>query len=272
MLQALFCGRLPRTYISCSSKPDPNTLVMIIESSPTNLDPRVGLDAQSERIDDLIFDDLLTRDDHLNVQPGLAERWEIPDPLTYVFHLHQGVKFHDGRPLTARDVKWTFDSLLQGKIRSTKSAVYRFVDHIDATDDYTVVFHLKEPFATLLWNLSDGAIGIVPYGSGDEMSRTADWLAGRSASSARNRTRKSLIARNDQLLGREAAPAKRALYRRSRHHHARPRIAQGQRRHRHQRADLGHGLDARARSRILRCCMLPGRCWPTWLSTCAIPF
>ena len=162
--------------ISCSSKPDPNTLVMIIESSPTNLDPRVGLDAQSERIDDLIFDDLLTRDAHLNVQPGLAERWEIPDPRTYVFHLHQGVKFHDGRPLTARDVKWTFDSLLQGKIRSTKSAVYRFVDHIDATDDYTVVFHLKEPFATLLWNLSDGAIGIVPYGSGDEMSRTADWL------------------------------------------------------------------------------------------------
>ena len=57
--------------------------------------------------------------------PGLAERWEIPDPLTYVFHLHRGVKFHDGRPLTSRDVKWTFDSLLQGKIRSTKAAVYQ---------------------------------------------------------------------------------------------------------------------------------------------------
>ena len=156
--------------LSCSSKADPETLVMIIESSPTNLDPRVGLDAYSERIDDLIFDDLLTRDDHLNVQPGLAERWEIPDPRTYVFHLHRGVKFHDGRPLTSRDVKWTFDSLLQGKIRSTKSGSYRLVDHIDTTDDSTVVFHLKEPFATLLWNLSDGAIGIVPYGSGDEMS------------------------------------------------------------------------------------------------------
>src|SRR2546422_2814449 len=156
--------------LSCSGKPDPNALVMIIESSPTNLDPRVGLDAYSERIDDLIFDDLLTRDEHLNVQPGLAERWEIPDPRTYVFHLHRGVKFHDGRPLTSRDVKWTFDSLLQGKIRSTKSGAYRLVDHVDAPDDSTVVFHLKEPFATLLWNLSDGAIGIVPYGSGDEMS------------------------------------------------------------------------------------------------------
>lgn len=171
------CGRaaaillLSLLLISCSAKPDPNTLVMIIESSPTNLDPRVGLDAQSERIDQLLFDDLLTRDEHLNVQPGLAESWDIPDPRTYIFHLHHGVRFHDGRPLTARDVKWTFDSLLHGKIRSTKSSTYRLVDQVEARDDYTVVFHLKAPFATLLGNLSGGAIGIVPYGSGDEMTR-----------------------------------------------------------------------------------------------------
>lgn len=156
---------------SCSAKPDSNTVVMIIENSPTNLDPRIGLDAQSERIDELLFDDLCTRDEHLNVQPGLAERWEVPDPRTYVFYLHKGVKFHDGRALTSRDVKWTFDSLLEGKIRSTKAAAYRLVDSIDAPDDYTVVFHLKEPFATLLWNVSDGAIGIVPYGSGEELGR-----------------------------------------------------------------------------------------------------
>ncbi|MGA8764226.1 MAG: ABC transporter substrate-binding protein, partial [Candidatus Sulfotelmatobacter sp.] len=174
VLQTLF---LAFTFIalfplfSCSSRPDPDTLVMIIESSPTNLDPRIGLDAQSERIDNLIFDDLLSRGEDLNVAPGLAERWETPDPLTYVFYLHRGVTFHDGRPLSSRDVKWTFDSLLQGKVRSTKSAVYRFVDHIDAPDDGTVIFHMKEPTATLLWNLSDGAIGIVPYGSGEEMTR-----------------------------------------------------------------------------------------------------
>jgi peptide/nickel transport system substrate-binding protein len=156
--------------VACSSHPDAKTLVMLIESSPTNLDPRVGLDGQSERIDNLIFDDLLERDEHLNVKPGLADKWEIPDPLTYVFHLHPGVKFHNGTALTSRDVKWTFDSLLGGKIRSTKSAAYRLVDHIDAPDDLTVIFHLKQPFATLLWNLSDGAIGIVPYGTLSEMS------------------------------------------------------------------------------------------------------
>ena len=143
---------------------------MIIESSPTNLDPRVGLDAQSERIDNLLFDNLLARDERLNVKPNLAERWETPDPETYVFHLRAGVRFSDGRPLTARDVKWSYDSLLLGRIRSTKATAYRFVDRIDAPDERTVVFHLKQPWAALLWNVS-GAMGIVPYGSGEEVSR-----------------------------------------------------------------------------------------------------
>jgi len=188
---------------SCSHKPDPNTLVMVIESSPTNLDPRVGLDAQSERIDSLIFDDLLSRGDDLNVAPGLAEGWEIPDPLTYVFHLHRGAKFHDGRALTARDAKWTFDSLLQGKIRSAKTAAYRFVDRVDAPDDATVVFHLKEPDAALLWNISDGAIGIVPYGSGDEMARHPIGSGPFKFVSAET-DKEVVIERNDEYWGEKA--------------------------------------------------------------------
>src|SRR5215472_11279749 len=84
--------------ISCAKKPDANTIVVLIESSPTNFDPRVGIDAQSERIDDLLFDSLVRRDEHFQLQPWLAERWEIPDPQTYIFHLRQGVKFHNGQP------------------------------------------------------------------------------------------------------------------------------------------------------------------------------
>ena len=193
--------------LSCSSRPDANTLVMIIESSPTNLDPRVGLDAFSERIDNLIFDDLLSRGDDLNVAPGLAERWEIPDPRTYIFHLHRGVKFHDGRPLAARDVKWTFDSLLQGKIRSTKAAVYRFVDRIDAPDDATVIFHMKEQDATLLWNLSDGAIGIVPDGSGEEMTQHPIGSGPFKFVSAET-DREVVIERNDAYWGERAKLAR----------------------------------------------------------------
>ena len=156
---------------SCGKRPDPNTLVMIIESSPTNLDPRVGIDGQSERIGELMFDALVHRDEHFNLVPWLAERWEIPDPRTYIFHLHHGVRFQSGQPLTSKDVKWTFDSLTQGKIRSTKAPNYRWVERIETPDDFTVIFHLKEPFAALLWNLSDGGIGIVPYGSGEGFNR-----------------------------------------------------------------------------------------------------
>ncbi len=193
---------------ACSRPPEPDTLVMIIESSPSNLDPRVGLDAQSERIDSLLFDNLLARDEHLSVQPGLADRWEIPDPKTYVFHLHAGVKFSDGRPLTSRDVKWSFDSLLQGKIRSTKAGTYRFVDHIDAPDDQTVIFHLKEPWAALLWNVAGGAgMGIVPYGSGSEISQNPVGSGPFRLVSA-EQDKDVVIARNDNYWGDKAKLAR----------------------------------------------------------------
>jgi ABC-type transport system substrate-binding protein len=156
--------------LSCAStRPDAHTFVMIIESSPSNLDPRVGTDAQSERIDKLLFDSLLRRDEHFNLEPALATSWEIPDPLTYVFHLRSSVRFHNGALLTARDVKWTFDSIMSGKLVSPKTGTYDKVASIETPDESTVIFHLKEPYSPLLWNLADGAIGIVPYGAGAEM-------------------------------------------------------------------------------------------------------
>ncbi len=144
---------------------------MLIESSPTSLDPRIGTDAQSEHIDSLIFDALVRRDEHFNVQPFLAQSWETPDPLTYVFHLHDGVRFHDGRPLTSKDVQWTIQSILNGGVATVKSQAYRNVDHIDAPDPLTVVFHLRKPDPGLLPSLSDAAIGIVPAGSGRDFGR-----------------------------------------------------------------------------------------------------
>jgi ABC-type transport system substrate-binding protein len=157
--------------LSCARPPDEHTLVVLIESAPANLDPRVGKDAQSERIGELIFDSLVRKDDHFNITPGIAERWETPDPRTYIFHLHHGIRFHDGRPLTARDVKWTLDTMRDGSLPTVKGAAYNLVDKIETPDDFTVTIHLTEPFAPLLWNLTGGAFGVVPYGSGKDFNR-----------------------------------------------------------------------------------------------------
>ena len=167
----LFYLILCASLLSCAKRPDANTLVMIIESSPTNLDPRVGTDAQSERIDELIFDPLVHRDEHFNMVPWVAEKWEIPDPKTYIFHLRKGIHFHDGRPLTARDVKWTLDSIRDGSLTTLKTTTYNLIEHVDTPNDGTVVIHLSEPDGTLLYNVSDGAFGIVPYGSGKPFNR-----------------------------------------------------------------------------------------------------
>jgi peptide/nickel transport system substrate-binding protein len=156
----------------CRTAPrDPNTVVFLIESSPANLDPRVGIDAQSQRLDGLIFDGLVTRDQNFRFGPGLAERWEQLDPVTIVFHLRSQVQFHDGRTLTARDVAWTIDSMRAGVVISPRAATFASVANIEVRDPATVVFHLKRPDNFLLANLSTGAMGIVPEGSGTDFWR-----------------------------------------------------------------------------------------------------
>ena len=159
-------------FTACRTAPrDPHTLVFLIDSSPANLDPRVGTDAQSEHIDELLFDGLVARDRSFHFAPALAQSWDQPDPRTLVFHLRDGIRFHDGRPLTGRDVVWTIDSMRNGTVISSKAATYASVDRIEAPDQRTVVFHLKQADNFLLTNLSTGAMGIVPEGSGRDFWR-----------------------------------------------------------------------------------------------------
>ena len=155
----------------CSATPpSPQTVTMVIESSPTSLDPRIGVDSQSEHITSLIFDSLVHKNAHFNLDPWLATSWETPDPLTYRFHLRTDVHFHNGKPLTATDVKYTLDSMRNGTVITAKAGALARIDHVDAPDAATIVIHLKQPDAALLWNLSDGAIGIVPAGSGSDFA------------------------------------------------------------------------------------------------------
>src|ERR1700676_286290 len=156
---------------SHSSHSDPSSLTFLIESSPTNLDPRFATDSQSQRIDGLLFSGLLERDNQMNFHGDLAESWSTPDPLTYVFHLRRGVRFHDGRALTSADVKATFDFIMNLANKSPKQGALRMVTSIETPDAATVIFHLRQAYASFSVNLIPSAIGIVPANAGADFSR-----------------------------------------------------------------------------------------------------
>lgn len=155
--------------IGCHSRTeDRQTVVMIIESSPNNLDLRQGTDAQSERVGGLIFDALVKKDDHYNLQPWLATSWKQLDPLTLVIHLRDDVRFHNGRPLEAEDVAWTIRSMIDGTLITAKAGAFSSVESIGVQDRLTLTIHLKHPDAGLLFNMSDGLFGVVPRGAGQD--------------------------------------------------------------------------------------------------------
>jgi peptide/nickel transport system substrate-binding protein len=158
---------------SCSrpASPDPSTLTFVIESNPANLDPRFGSDAQSQRLSALLFDGLVERDAEMNLHPDLAESWDTPTPLTYIFHLRKGILFHDGRPVTSSDVKSTIDFMRNPANRSPKRGAFRMINTIEAPDSQTVIFHLNEPSASFLWNLERSAVGIIPADAPSDFSR-----------------------------------------------------------------------------------------------------
>src|SRR6266851_5318526 len=162
----LLCTVLVFSACTRSVSTEPGVVNFLIESMPTNLDPRIGTDGQSERIDGLLFDSLIELDEQRNPRGDLAEKWEMPNALTYVFHLRSGVKFHDGRVLTSADVKYTFDSILNRNVTSPKRGSISLVKSVDTPDAATVIFHLSEPDSGFLVNICRPALGVVPAGAG----------------------------------------------------------------------------------------------------------
>jgi peptide/nickel transport system substrate-binding protein len=165
------CLLLAQCSCTRSVPTEPGVVNFLIESMPTNLDPRVGTDGPSERIDGLIFDSLVELDAQRIPHGDLAETWETPDPVTYIFHLRSGVKFHDGRVFTSADVKYTFDSIMNASVTSPKRGTFRLVKSVEAPDAATVIFHLSEPNSGFLGDICRPAIGIVPAGSGNDFVR-----------------------------------------------------------------------------------------------------
>ncbi|MGF1576808.1 MAG: ABC transporter substrate-binding protein [Cyanophyceae cyanobacterium] len=98
-----------------------------------------------------LYDGLVEIDESFEVQPALAESWEISDDgLTYTFKLREGVLFHDGEELSSDDVKYTYEFYGDPESGSTISGQAADIESIDTPDPYTVVFTLSQPNATFL--------------------------------------------------------------------------------------------------------------------------
>ncbi|HSX79111.1 MAG TPA: ABC transporter substrate-binding protein, partial [Candidatus Saccharimonadia bacterium] len=130
-------------------------------SDPPHFDPHLTTNAKTHAALSFVHSTLVRHKVGAGVQPGtfivephLAERWETPDDTTYVFHLRQGVKWHNkppvnGRELVAEDVKFTFDRFLTEKGNPLRY-VLEAVDKVEVVDRYTVKFLLHEPFVWLI--------------------------------------------------------------------------------------------------------------------------
>ncbi len=147
--------------LSCSGKDnrEKDTLVVAFESAPITMDPRFATDVQSSRLTELIFNGLVKFDRNLEIVPDLCDRWEMVDRDKFRFYLKKGVKFHTGETLTARDVVYTFKSLLSDEFKSPLKGAYDFLRDVRAVDDYTVDFTLAYEYAPFLSSMT---MGIVP--------------------------------------------------------------------------------------------------------------
>jgi len=115
-----------------------------------------------------VYDYLVDIDPQSNVIPRLATNWNVSDDgLTYTFTLAEGVSWHDGDPLTAEDVVWTFERLRDPDVGSGAADVYTEIADIQATGDLEVLFTLSETNPFFLNDLSDNRALIIKRGTED---------------------------------------------------------------------------------------------------------
>ena len=147
-----------RCHPEASLKAD-NTLHVIVSSSPESLDPRFATSAVASHLSELIFASLFVIGEDLLPESFLAKDIEQINPVTYLVHLRPNLFFHDGTPLTAEDVAYTFSSLKDPDVRSPHAEKFNYTQSVQAISEHTIQFVIKAPFAPFLTDLC--SLGIV---------------------------------------------------------------------------------------------------------------
>jgi peptide/nickel transport system substrate-binding protein len=158
----------------------------------SNLIPILASDSASHSIAGLIYNGLVKYDKDMNIVGDLAESWDISDDgLVITFHLRKGVKWHDGKPFTAKDVLYTYQITVDPKTPTAYAGDFLKVKKAEVLDDYTFRVTYDKPFAPSLisWssavlprhllegqNITKSSLARHPVGTGPYLFK--EWLAG----------------------------------------------------------------------------------------------
>lgn len=126
-----------------------NEIIVAIDQNFITLDPHEAGDTVSIFGIRSMYEGLVGFDEHMNIEPVLAESFEISeDAKEYVFNLKEGITFHDGEPFNAEAVKANFDRIIDGELRAVRNL--KFLDSIEVLDEYKIKFTLNQPFGPMI--------------------------------------------------------------------------------------------------------------------------
>ena len=130
------------------------TIVVGIKESVVTLDPAMYRGRVTETVLRNMFDGLVTRTTDMEIVPEIAESWENPSPTEWIFKIRQGITFHNGDPLTADDVVYSFERIITPEFidgqSSPRDGLLGTLETVEKLDDYTVKFIFSEPWPIFL--------------------------------------------------------------------------------------------------------------------------
>ena len=137
-----------------------STLHLATSANPSRLNPLLATDSSSSEIASFLFNGLVKYDkESKNIIGDLAQKFYFKDKVTLIFELKHGVKWHDGELFSAKDVLFTYKTLISPKVVSPYSAGFRFVKSVKILDEYTVEVIYKKPYFKAL---ETWMMGILP--------------------------------------------------------------------------------------------------------------
>ena len=141
---------VPRSAWAADTPRQGGTLKIAWTSTPRKIDPALAISGDEFMITQAVYDNLTRINEKLEPLPQLATRWQSNERGdVWTFSLRSGVKFHHGRELTARDVVFTFERLLDPQTASPGRGAIGPVEKVEAVDDHTVQFRLSRPYVDL---------------------------------------------------------------------------------------------------------------------------